>query len=172
MVMYFVWWIHMVTRVPPLWSWVLSTLECGYASKANVIGAYSYYICTWLSWCDCLRSMSASDINFLVYATWANVFNALVSSDLPQYKHTNACHIHRHETCQYTIAHQTQNFARFLPSKWGILLLYSHRENLVRIVFYLLWHNWPKMLLDFYHENKVECYQIFFVMSALQAQFF
>ena len=38
---------------------------------------------TWLSWCDCLRSMSASEIGFLRYATHINVFNALVSFGLP-----------------------------------------------------------------------------------------
>jgi len=60
MVMHFVWWTHMVRRVTLSWSWVLLTLECGYALRAIVVCAYSCYILcmiiiVWLS-----RSMSAS----------------------------------------------------------------------------------------------------------------
>ena len=78
-VMHFVWWTHMVKRATLSWSWVLLTLECGYAFKATAIGAYSCYIVcmiiiVWLSW-----SMSTSDIGFPVYVTCINMVDALVS---------------------------------------------------------------------------------------------
>ena len=51
----------------------------------------------------------------------------------------------------------------FLCENGSSSLPYSHAESLVRIAFDVLWHIWVEALLDFHHENKVKCYQIFAV---------
>ena len=86
-------------------------------------------LCALLSQCDCLRSMSASDIGFLVYATCVNVFKDLVSFSLPQYKHTNACRIHRYETLSMHHIAPNAKLCQIFAVKMGHLFaVFSQRK--------------------------------------------
>ena len=79
--------------------------------------------------------------------------------------------------CRCAIAHQTWNSAKFSPRKWGILLPYFHSESLVRIVFCVLWHIYPKMYripttkINSHHENKAKC-SLFVVLSLFSRYYF
>ena len=64
----------------PLWPWVLLTLWHEYMLKAIAIGAYSCHTVHIVTAVWSSRSMSSSDIGFLMYVSHINVFNALRGS--------------------------------------------------------------------------------------------
>ena len=69
-----------------------------YALKVFVVDAYSCHIVYMIITVDCLIPCQLIDIDLPMYVTSINMFDALVSFGSPQYEHTDACHIHRHET--------------------------------------------------------------------------
>ena len=106
------WYACLAFFTPPVWlSLLLCILACLptcscmslFVIHTSIQWNYGHwiqtYICplriieVWLSW-----SMSPSDIGFLVYATRINMLDALKGFNSSEYKHVNACHIHKFET--------------------------------------------------------------------------
>ena len=141
---------------------MLLTLWHEYVLKAIVEGAYSSHtVCIvtamWSSW-----SVSPSDISFPVYASRINVYNALRGSDSSKHKHVGTCRIHEHKTLHVHHSAPNVKLCQIFAVKMGDPpLSYFHIKSLVKIAFYVLWHIWGEMLLDFHHENKAKCNWIF-----------
>ena len=155
--MHFEWWTYVVRKSTHSLSWMLLTLGYGYAFKACAIDAYSCFIeCMTYCVCDCPYPCQLVTLVFR-YMRHASYIYTFVSLDFPTLStlmhvvHTRM----KHYRC--VILHQMRNFVGFLPWKCGTFLPYSHCERLMRIMFYVLWCTWPKMLLDFYHENNAKC---------------
>ena len=113
-----------------------------------------------------IMCMSASDIDLLVYVT--SIMRLILVWYFGEPRHAL---VRAYWCIPYTgmkpywctMAYLTRNYAKFSSWKCGIFLPYSYSKSLMRIVLYVPWRIWPKMLYDFHQENKVKCCWIFIV---------
>ena len=120
-IVHFVWWTPMVRGVTLSKLWVLLTLWCEYALKATTVYAYSCHIVCMIIAVWLFQSMSASDIDFLVYATCINMFDAFMGFDSPEYEHVEARRIHRHKTLSMHHSAPNVKLCRIFAEKMGYL---------------------------------------------------
>ena len=67
------------------------------------------------------QSMSGSDIDFPVYATCINMFDAFVGFDSPEYDHVEVHRIHRHKTLLVRHSAPNVKLCRIFTEKMGYL---------------------------------------------------
>ena len=112
------------------------------------------WVCAYGDCCRCIFMLYCVHdhhrVLFLIHVTWVTLVSLCMwhaSTRLTLWR-ALACHSTSMSICtvyidakpyRCTIAHQTRNFVRFSPWKWGTLLPYSQSKGLVRIAFCVLW---------------------------------